>query len=189
VDPLGLCTIPGEGQLYSGPCATTGAEAIAAEQKIQAASQGGGFSFSAGLSALENTGNDVGHFVSQHASTISAVASVLSFVPGVDVIAAPIAIATGSLAAYQDVRSGNYVGAAFDIVGVAGAGGSLFASSIAEGLSSVADKAFSSSYLQDWIRDVSSDWALWGKLIGAGGFGISSLSFLTHPTAAGAATC
>jgi len=38
VDPLGLCTIPGEGQLYSGPCATTGAEAIAAEQGIQAAS-------------------------------------------------------------------------------------------------------------------------------------------------------
>jgi uncharacterized protein RhaS with RHS repeats len=65
VDPLGLCSVPGEGQLYSGPCATTGAEAIAAEQKIQAASQGGGFSFSAGLSALENTGNDVGHFVSR----------------------------------------------------------------------------------------------------------------------------
>jgi hypothetical protein len=42
VDPLGLCTIAGEGQLYSGPCATTGAEAIAAEQRIQAASQSHG---------------------------------------------------------------------------------------------------------------------------------------------------
>jgi hypothetical protein len=42
VDPLGLCTIPGEGQLYPGACATTGAEAIAAEQEIQAASQSHG---------------------------------------------------------------------------------------------------------------------------------------------------
>jgi hypothetical protein len=39
VDPLGLCTISGEGQLYAGPCATTGAEAIAAEQGIEAGSQ------------------------------------------------------------------------------------------------------------------------------------------------------
>jgi RHS repeat-associated protein len=42
VDPLGLCTIKGEGQLYPGACATTGAEAIAAEQEIQAASQSHG---------------------------------------------------------------------------------------------------------------------------------------------------
>ena len=39
VDPLGLCTVAGEGQLYAGPCATTGAEAIAAEKGILAASQ------------------------------------------------------------------------------------------------------------------------------------------------------
>jgi hypothetical protein len=43
VDPLGLCTIKGEGELYPGRCATTGAEAIAAEQGIQAASQSHGF--------------------------------------------------------------------------------------------------------------------------------------------------
>lgn len=58
VDPLGLCTIPGEGQLYPGACATTGAEAIAAEQEIQAQAGGGGFSFSAGFSAVEHVGDN-----------------------------------------------------------------------------------------------------------------------------------
>jgi hypothetical protein len=38
-DPLGLCTTKAYGYLYAGPCATTGAEAIAAENGIQAASQ------------------------------------------------------------------------------------------------------------------------------------------------------
>jgi uncharacterized protein RhaS with RHS repeats len=39
LDPLGLCTIGEQGLVYPGPCATTAAEAIAAEQEIQAASQ------------------------------------------------------------------------------------------------------------------------------------------------------
>jgi hypothetical protein len=39
VDPLGLCTTTEFGYLYAGPCATTGAQAIAAENGIQAASQ------------------------------------------------------------------------------------------------------------------------------------------------------
>jgi RHS repeat-associated protein len=61
VDPLGLCTIKGEGQLYPGACATTGAEAIAAEQEIQAQAGGGGFSITNGLKALANYGAGIGN--------------------------------------------------------------------------------------------------------------------------------
>jgi hypothetical protein len=38
VDPLGLCTIGDQGEVYPGPCATTGKQAMTAEQKIQTAS-------------------------------------------------------------------------------------------------------------------------------------------------------
>ncbi|HUC03956.1 MAG TPA: RHS repeat-associated core domain-containing protein, partial [Acidimicrobiales bacterium] len=61
VDPLGLCTVKGEGQLYPGACATTGAEAIAAEQEIQAQAGGGGFSITNGLKALANYGAGIGN--------------------------------------------------------------------------------------------------------------------------------
>jgi len=62
VDPLGLCTIAGEGQLYAGPCATTGAEAIAAERGIQAQAQGG-FSITNGLKAVADYGAAIGNVV------------------------------------------------------------------------------------------------------------------------------
>lgn len=60
-DPMELCTIKGEGQLYPGACATTGAEAIAAEQEIQAQAGGGGFSITNGLKALANYGAGIGN--------------------------------------------------------------------------------------------------------------------------------
>jgi hypothetical protein len=71
-DPLGLCTVKGEGQLYPGACATTGAEAIAAEKEIQASSGGGGFSFSAGLDALGGAADDVGSGVASGAKWVAA---------------------------------------------------------------------------------------------------------------------
>jgi hypothetical protein len=84
VDPLGLCTISGEGQLYAGPCATTGAEAIAAEKGIQAQAGGSGFSFSAGLSAVENVADDVGNAVVHHPLQVAGLAlGVLSIASGV----------------------------------------------------------------------------------------------------------
>jgi RHS repeat-associated protein len=63
----------------------------------------------------------VGNFVATHARTISLVAGVASYIPGVDVIALPISIVSGGLATYEDYNNGNYLSAALDAVGAGGA--------------------------------------------------------------------
>jgi len=95
VDPTGLCTIAGEGQLYAGPCATTGAEAIAAEKGIQAHASGGGFSFSAGFHAVASVADDVGDAVVHHPLQVAGLAlGALSIATGVGALAGGFEIAS-----------------------------------------------------------------------------------------------
>jgi hypothetical protein len=63
-DSLGLCTTKTFGYLYAGPCANTGAEAIAAEQGIQATSilsNGEGFSLTKGFDAVGHAADTIYH--------------------------------------------------------------------------------------------------------------------------------
>jgi hypothetical protein len=117
VDPMGLCTIPGEGQLYPGACATTGAEAIAAEQEIQAQAQGGGFSISKGLDAVEGAASDVGHFVATHKTAIAEVAVGVVIVVGATVLTGGLADALLESFAAAEAEGG--LGGAFESVDLA----------------------------------------------------------------------
>jgi RHS repeat-associated protein len=71
----------------------------------------------------------IGHAVSSvagwaydNAGTITMVAGAAALIPGVDLVAAPIALAAGAIQTYKDASEGHYLAAALDVIGV-GTGG------------------------------------------------------------------
>src|SRR5208282_2040265 len=88
------------------------------------------------------------------------VASATSFIPVVDVVAAPIAVAAGAVEAYKDASSGNYVAAALDSVGVVGSGFAIAARAESEAWSAAARALWTQSYMQRWATDEALTWAL-----------------------------
>jgi hypothetical protein len=104
-------------------------------------SQGGGFLF-VFVRAIGNIAHTAAHAVASHAGEIATAASLVALaIPGVDVVdlgvvaglsvngalalsANVVAITVGGVATDEDVKRGDYVAAAFDVVGsVAGIGG------------------------------------------------------------------
>ncbi|HST56708.1 MAG TPA: DUF6531 domain-containing protein [Solirubrobacteraceae bacterium] len=72
-------------------------------------------------------------------SDIAATASVAALIPGLDVVAAPIAIVTGGIAAGQDIAEGKYAAAVVDASGTLLGGGGLVAQRAARIYADAAD--------------------------------------------------
>jgi hypothetical protein len=95
VDPAGLCNTPGVIGYYPGPCATTGQQAIAAEQYIQsnaAFSSGDGFSITKGFDALESAAESA---VKNPGTALEVVAAGVCIVASAGTCAGFVVLATG----------------------------------------------------------------------------------------------
>ena len=117
---------------------------------------------------------DVGEWADRNAGTIATVASIASFaVPG----AGLVAVGFGAWSAYGNVREGDYVGAALDVVGVAASGAGVGLSWRAGSMAKASRQAvLGRGYLSPWFSTEAARYASLARGVGAFSFGLSTLS-------------
>ena len=96
---------------------------------------------------------------------VGTVADVLSFVPVVDAIAIPVAIAVGAAEGGQDLASGNILGGVLALAGSAAGGMGKYASVVADAIGDTA--ADVTSVAQDVSRGVAAAQGVMGAVSGA----------------------
>jgi len=161
-DPTGLFGC-GDFGPFSGACGTVSSAVSWGEQKVQAA----------------------GTWAVQNSSTIATVAAGASAIPGVDLIAAPTAVVFGGISAAQDVQSGNYVGAAFNAVGVLSAGAGYLLKDSADGWDATESALWSRGSMQTWAGQMSALRSAQLRRLTLGSFGVSDLfGWLADPAVA-----
>lgn len=125
------------------------------------------------LGGIKEGGEAVGGAVYEQAGTISTVAGAATFVPGVDVVAGPIALAAGGLQAYKEARAGNYVGAGLAGVGVAAGGFAEAARAESEAWNATRGSLWSRGYMQPWAADRAATWASRAQTASVASFALS----------------
>jgi RHS repeat-associated protein len=168
VDPL--AGITGEPYVYAGDNPTTLAD------------PGGMFFGISGTPSFSEIGHTVTHAVVEganwaynHSGEIATVASVASVIPGVDVVAAPVALIAGAVHTYQNVNEGNYVAAVFDTAGLFAGGLAMGARAESATWNEMAGELWSRGYMRPWALDEAAQWASRYGALSAGSFAASLL--------------
>jgi RHS repeat-associated protein len=168
VDPL--AGITGEPYVYAGDNPTTLAD------------PGGMFFGISGTPSFSEIGHTVTHAVVEranwaynHSGEIATVASVASVIPGVDVVAAPVALIAGAVHTYQNVNEGNYVAAVFDTAGLFAGGLAMGARAESATWNEMAGELWSRGYMRPWALDEAARWASRYGALSAGSFAASLL--------------
>lgn len=117
------------------------------------------------------------HDASAHAAAISAIASGLALIPGVDIVAAPVAVGFGAVAAYNDRH--HPIALVLDIGGTLSGAGAFAIAVKAGGLERAASAAWRLGPIADWLRADAAALKTRALVLSVAAFGISAVA--TYP--------
>jgi RHS repeat-associated protein len=142
------------------------------------------------LGGVGSAASALGGVAYKYSGQISTIASALALVPGVDVVAARIAIGAGLLHGYQDYSDHNYVGMGLDIVGAASGLAGVALKSEADAWEAAERTAWNRGYLRRWAANEAGDAAERYTRFSFGTYATNSLlDPLLHPENANGAIC